>query len=349
MFSLSSCLGRSGGFARTALLFFAGTAAIAAAAQGAGPLYGPRGVSPEAVRQGTLGSCYFHSSIASLAKAAPQTLRGAIGRSSLGGYRVHFASGPDEVVFPDDIVYGRAHSYDRSDGDWVLVLMRGYAQREVRRSLASAIQRSEIIPAYAKPMALAWLDQSGLMLVAYDRAIRTVVGQDGRLDRGSFEQNLTAQLKAVGVPTSQAQMLVGFLDEKGFFTRLSLTVQQNGEVFGAYNALGQGGIPVRVIEAFMGSSHGVMVADHQMTLESLRRLHRGGLAMVAGTFSNAPGGLGSANWWVNAHAYSVLDYNEYSQTVTLRNPWGTRPDPDGVFTISLGTFYQGFEASSLSN
>jgi hypothetical protein len=329
-------------------LVLAGVAATAGA-QGSGSLYGARGVSPEAVRQGTLGSCYFHSSIASLAKAAPGSLRGAIGRSSLGGYKVHFASGPDEVVFPDDIAYGRAHSYDRSDGDWVLVLMRGYAQREVRRSLATAIQRSDIIPAYAKPIALSWLDQSGLMLVAYDRAIRTVVGQDGRMDRGNFEQNLTAQLKALGVPASQAQMLVGFLEEKGFFTRLSLTVQQNGEVFGAYNALGQGGIPVRVIEAFMGSSHAVMVADHQTTMEYLRRLHRGGMAMVAGTFGNAPGGLGNANWWVNAHAYSVLDYNESSQTVTLRNPWGTRPEPDGVFMLPLSTFFAGFESASFSD
>ncbi|MGD0547395.1 MAG: hypothetical protein ABR991_06145, partial [Terracidiphilus sp.] len=35
------------------------------------PLYGARGVSPQAVLQGTLGSCYFHASIAALAKVAP--------------------------------------------------------------------------------------------------------------------------------------------------------------------------------------------------------------------------------------------------------------------------------------
>ena len=347
----SKCMDRIRGCGQALAVVMLLTAALTttAEAQAAGSLYGVHGVSPEAVRQGSLGSCYFHSSIASLAQAAPGRLRAAISRSSLGGYKVHFASGPDEVVFPDDIEYGRAHSYDRSEGDWVLVLMRGYAQRTVRHGLADAIQRSELIPAYLKPVALDWLDRSGMMLVAYDRAIRAVVRQDGSLEKASFERALMEQLKALGIPAAQAQALVGFLDEAKFFDRLSLTVGQNGEVFGAYKALGQGGIPVRVIEAFMGSSHALLIADRQMTLEYLRRLHRGGMAMVAGSWGNAPAGLAAADWWVNAHAYSVLDYFEYNQTVKLRNPWGKRPDPDGVFTLPLATFLQGFESASFSD
>ena len=220
----SACMGsvrRSGFIRRAAVLLLAvlSTAGLAAQTTDAHSLYGPDGVSPQAVRQGTLGSCYFHSSIAALAKAAPETLRGAIGRNALGGYRVHFASGPDEVVFPDDIAYGRTHSFDRSDGDWVLVLMRGYAQRAVRQSLSTAIQRSDGIPAYAKPVALEWLDHSGLLLVAYDRAIRSVVSQDGMLDPTTFKQALTSQLSARGIPAAEAAMLAGFLDDKGFFLR----------------------------------------------------------------------------------------------------------------------------------
>jgi len=225
---------RSGFIRRAAVLLLAvlGIEGLAAAQlAGAHSLYGPDGVSPQAVRQGTLGSCYFHSSIAALAKAAPETLRGAISRNALGGYRVHFASGPDEVVFPDDIAYGRAHSFDRSDGDWVLVLMRGYAQRAVRQSLSTAIQKSDVIPAYAKPVALEWLDHSGLLLVAYDRAIRAVVSQDGMLDPTSFKQALIFQLSARGIPAAEAAMLTGFLEDKGFFVRLSNTVRQDGEVF----------------------------------------------------------------------------------------------------------------------
>jgi len=29
--------------------------------------------------------------------------------------------------------------------------------------------------------------------------------------------------------------------------------------------------------------------------------------------------------------------------VTLRNPWGNHPDPDGTFTISLAAFADSFE------
>ena len=350
-----ACMGsvRWSGFIRRAavlLLAVLSTAGLAAAqAADAHSLYGPDGVSPQAVRQGTLGSCYFHSSIAALAKAAPETLRGAISRNALGGYRVHFASGLDEVVFPDDIAYGRTHSFDRSDGDWVLVLMRGYAQRAVRQSLTTAIQRSDAIPAYAKPVALEWLNHSGLLLVAYDRAIRSVVSQDGMLDPATFKQALTSQLSARGIPSSEAAMLAGFLDDKGFFLRLSNTVRQDGEVFGAYKALGQGGLPVRVIEAFMGSAHALLVADHESAMKYLRLLHQGNMAMVAGSWDVAPAGLADMNWWVGGHAYSVLDFDEAAQTVSMRNPWGAHPDPDGFFTIPLATFLEAFDSCSFSD
>jgi len=317
--------------------------------QAASALYGPDGITPGAVRQGALGSCYFHAAIAALAKAAPATLRAAIRRNNQGGYRVHFASGPDEVVLPDDLEYGRAHNLDRSEGDWVLVLMRAYAQRKVRQSLEAAIQRSTLIPASLKPVALDWLARSGVLLVAYDRAIRSVVTQNGIMDEAALKQTLAAELSAQGVSTAEAQALVGFLEEAGFIRQLSNTVRENGEVFGAYKALGQAGIPPRVMEAFMGSAHSLRVADHAMTMETLRRLHRGGLAMVAGTWSVAPPGLANANWWVDAHAFSVLDYNEARQTVIVRNPWGAHPEPDGFFTLPLATFLAAFETASFSD
>jgi hypothetical protein len=324
------------------------TLAGTAMAQDAGPLYGARGVAPEAVRQGILGSCYFHSSISALAKAAPETLRGAISPNPIGGYNVHFNTGPDETVFPEDVEYGRTHSFDRSDGDWVLVLMRGYAQRAVRQGLSKAIQESTIIPIYAKPLALEWLDRSGLLLVAYDRAIRLVVDQDGMMNQATYKQALTSQLNARGIPDPEATVLVGFLDERGFFASLSNTVQQNGEVFGAYKSIGQGGMPTRVIEAFMGSAHTLMTTDHEKTTDYLHRLHRYNSAMVAGTPSEAPAGLADADWWVSNHAYSVLDYDETNQTVSMRNPWGSHPDPDGSFTLPLSTFLEGFEFASYS-
>jgi len=137
-------------------------------------LYGAHGISPQAVRQGQLGSCYFHATIAALAKIAPGTLRSAISQNPNGGYKVHFYSGADEAVYASDVEYGRTHGYDRSEGTWVAVLMRAYAQRVLRQSLVVAIQKSDVIPVFIHPMAISWLDGSDTLLVAYDRAIRSV-------------------------------------------------------------------------------------------------------------------------------------------------------------------------------
>jgi hypothetical protein len=235
----------------------------------------------------------------------------------------------------------------------VLVLMRGYAQRVLRLSLVQAIQQSSLIPIFVKPIALSWLDQSGMLLVAYDRAVRSVVNQDGEVGKAALKAKLGDQLKAIGVPQEQAQELAGFLDEKGFFDALALTVRQNGEVFGAYKRLGQGQIPVRVIEAFMGSAQAGLVnaKDTGPLMEQLRRLHAGGVAVVAGTKISIADPLfvtQNKSWYVPGHAYSVLDYDEDGGTVTLRNPWGALPGPDGVFTIPFAVFQQGYEAYSYS-
>lgn len=325
------------------------SAAAAGVAQSAHPLYGPQGVSPGAVKQGVLGSCYFHASIAALAMAAPDTLRGSIRKNFPVGYKVHFASGPDEAVYPDDIKYGRAHGFDESDGDWVLALMRAYAQREVRQSLVDSIQRSTAIPAFAKPLALKWLNETDLMLVAYDRAIRSVVRQNGSMDKGSLKLNLAGELRRIGIPASESEMLVGFLDEEGFFAAIAKTVQQNGEVFGAYKSLGQGGIPERVIEAFLGSAGAAEVSNQQAVLNELRGVRGGGVALVASTVDASPDAkVAIANWWVPSHAYTVMAYNESSGMVTLRNPWGTQPGPDGIFSLPFEVFEESFDYISYS-
>jgi hypothetical protein len=312
-------------------------------------LWGTRGISPLSVRQGLLGSCYFHATIAALAKATPGTLRNAIRRTPNGSYKVHFFSGPDEAVYQSDVDYGRAHGYDRSDGAWVAVLMRAYAQRALRKSLVDAIQKSDLIPVFIRPMAISWLDGSDELLVAYDRAIRTVVHQDGSMDQYALKQNLATELHAKGVPSSEAQALVGFLDEKGFFATLAHTVQENGEVFGAYKSLGQGGIPQRVMEAFLGQGNTGSTNDYQKTIDQLQRFRSGGVAMVSGTKPAPPNQqIASESWWVASHCYTLLGYNDAAQTVTLRNPWGERPSPGGVFTLPLSVYLNGFESYMFS-
>jgi hypothetical protein len=330
------------------LLTFSTLALVAstACAQSALPMFGPSGVSPLAVRQGILGSCYFHASLAAVAKAAPLALRNAIRGNAQTGYRVHFVSGPDELVYSQDLEYAQAHNYDRSEGLWVAILMRGYAQRKLRQSMILAVQRSTVIPIFVKPVALSALDESGPLLVAYDRAIRSVVAQDGKLDgqldKAALQAKLADELNALGVTATQAQVIGGLLEHAGFYEALNTTVHENGEVFGAYRSLGQGGIPRGVLEAFLGTAHAATVLGDPAALATqLHNLHAGGTAMVAGSRPVVSDPVFQANkpdWFIPDHAYTVLDYDDASHIITLRNPWGTHPGPNGVFRLTLAVF-----------
>jgi hypothetical protein len=315
-------------------------------AQETAGLYGKLGVTASAVRQGTLGSCYFHATIAALARANPQALQNAISSVPDASYRVRFVDGPEESVYPVDIEFGRQHSFDHSDGDWVLVLMRGYAQRALRQSLVESVQKSTFVPFFARPILLSMLNQSGYLLVAYDRAIRAVVNQEGELDKTALKQKLAAQLSLLGIPSVQADMLGGFLDEKGFFDQLGQTVKQNGEVFGAYRSMSQGGIPMNVLEAFTGNSKAGLIADSRALPEQLHDLHSGRVAMVVGSFANPSNSTfprEHEDWFVPGHCYTAIDYEEATQSIVLRNPWGKHPDPDGTFTLPLPVFIEGFQ------
>jgi hypothetical protein len=314
-------------------------------------MYGPRGVSPMAVRQGILGSCYFHASLAAVAEAAPSVLRNAIRGDAQAGYRVHFFSGPEELVYVQDVEYARAHNYDRSEGQWVTILMRGYAQRKLRQSMVLSIQLSTVIPLFVKPVALSALDQSGPLLVAYDRAIRSVVAQDGKLDgqlikldKAALQAQLAQELNILGVTATQAQVIGGLLDHAGFYEALSSTVSENGELFGAYRSLGQGGISRGVIEAFLGTAHAATVLGDPVALAAqLHNLHAGGTAMVAGSrpiVSDPVFQAHKPDWYIPGHAYTLLDYDAANRIITLRNPWGSRPSPDGVFRLPLSVFQQ---------
>jgi hypothetical protein len=58
--------------------------------------------------------------------------------------------------------------------------------------------------------------------------------------------------------------------------------------------------------------------------------------------TSAPLPANAKDWYVPGHAYTVLDVNASTRQVTLRNPWGRQPDPDGVFSIPIETFLETF-------
>jgi len=309
-------------------------------------LYGPKGVAPEAVRQGTLGSCYFHAVIAALAERRADTIRNMIQSNSDGSYTVTFGDGKKETAYPVDLRYTRESGYDLSDGLWVAVLFRAYAQRVLRQSLLQAIDGSDIFPLLKQP-AEQLVGSSDQLVLAYDRAIRAQVDQQGNINRAELEAGLKKEMSPVTVPDSVKDALMGLLETGGFFDKVVAMIQQNGELFGAYRAVGQGGIADRAMETLAGSTRFQENKSVSQAGAALSEAVSKGLPIVACTGGSriyqdlAKGQTlpsDTANWYVNAHCYTVLSYDSAAGAVNIRNPWAHHPDPDGIFNLPLSDF-----------
>ncbi|HEV2232861.1 MAG TPA: C2 family cysteine protease [Terriglobia bacterium] len=314
-------------------------------------LYGPDGISPESVRQGGLGSCYFHSTIAALAQSNPQLLKDMITENDNGTYTVLFQDGKKETVYPEDLRFARLSLFDRSDGQWVGVLFRAYAQRVLRASLLKGIDLTDMFP-LLKPYAKAFVETTDPLLLAYDRSIRAVVDQSGDMDKGKFMALLNEEIKGIPIPDTYKDLLVKSMESAGVFDAVADEVKKNGELFGAYRSVGHGGIPGRVMETFLGhEALGAKIQSLNQVAELLRQVSPKKQPVIAGTTDNPlqelqaqkllPDDAGA--WYSEKHAYTILSYDLQAQTVTLRNPWGEHPKPDGIFTIPLSTFADSFE------
>jgi hypothetical protein len=315
-------------------LTLAGGAALRAQAPA---LYGAAGITPTAVRQGGFGSCYFHASLAALANADPELVRGLITQTGSEEYAVRFSQGKAENVEARDVEFARQNHYDISDGLWVAVLLRGYAQRQLRAALSAAIGQSGL-PG-ASLLATAALESNDLVLASYDRAIRNAIDQSGKIEKGLLRSQLDKALASLSVGGGLRAQALGFLDQQGFLAALEQRIAEDSELFGAYKNVGQGGDPSKVLASFAGSAVRVAPGDRPKLLEILRLAHEKRAAAVMGTKPDGP--AEAPSWWVPAHAYTVLDFDETAATVTLRNPWGRTPDPDGVFTVTLSGIASG--------
>lgn len=87
-------------------------------------------ISPEAIKQGTLGNCYFEAVLASMAKSRPGAVVDMIKDNRDGTYTVTFPGAPDRpitVKAPTEAelgVYNRASKY----GTWANVLEKAYGE-----------------------------------------------------------------------------------------------------------------------------------------------------------------------------------------------------------------------------
>jgi len=319
------------------------------AVKAADSLYGPLGIAPEAVRQGKLGSCYFHAVIAALAQHRADTIRKMIHADADGSFTVTFGDGKKETAYPEDLRYTHDSGYDLSDGQWVAVLFRAYAQRVLRASLLQALDSSDLFSLLKRP-AEQLVAANDALVLAYDRAIRAKVDQDGNIDRAQLEAGLKKEMAPItAVPDSMKDALMGLLEQGGFFDKIVTMIQQNGELFGAYRAVGQGGIADRVMKTLAGSTRFQENQSEPQTDAALATAVRNRLPIVACTGGSrfyeevAKGQAlppGTDLWYVNSHCYTVLNYG--APTIRLRNPWAKHPEPDGIFNLPLSTFFPAF-------
>jgi hypothetical protein len=314
------------------------------------PLYGSMGIRPEGVRQGALGSCYFHSVVAALAQASPDAVSRMIHANSDGTYTVQFADGEKEIAYPEDIQYSRQSGYDLSSGLWVAVLFRAYAQRVLREALVEAVDKSELFPV-VKHYAEDFIQSNDAIVLAYDRAIRAAVDQQGNIDRAKLEAQVKRELQPIDVSNDIKDSMVKLIESGGFFDSIAAMIRDNGEIFGAYRAVGNGGIADRAMQALSGSAIEVPNQSEEEAADALTNAmpaRRPTVACTAGSqfyqqlAANQPLPAGVRSWYVNAHCFTVLGYDPAAQTVTLRNPWGQPPQPDGIFRISLADFVPAF-------
>ena len=307
-------------------------------------------MKPQAVRQGKLGSCYFHAVIAALAESQPGGLQRMIQANGDGTYTVRFADAVKENAYPEDVQYTRESGYDLSEGLWVAVLFRAYAQRVLRQSLISGIERSELFP-FVKSYLKDFVATNDPLLLAYDRAIRSQVDQNGNIDRSKLELQLREEMKPLSVPEEMKGSVIKLLESGGFFDSIAELIKQNGEIFGAYRAVGQGGIAERVMETMTGTVLFVQNGSEDQARSALDQAFKerrpvvacsGGSLFYRQLAEGRPLPADTKSWYVNAHCYTALAYDGNGQTVTLRNPWARFPEPDGVFTLPLSTFVLAF-------
>jgi hypothetical protein len=311
-------------------------------------LYPESGIAASNVKQGQICSCYFFATVGAIAQGKPTAVSSAIQDLGGGAYKVTFLNGKSENVSEDDAMYARRNGFDRSNSFWVALFLRAYAQSTLRDTLLAAINANQQLSPFVKATAKLYMVNNDLILLAYDRAIREQVSQNGKFDAAKFQATLTAQMTLIGLPKPTQAQVIGYLNDKDFFNILSKAIESNGELFGAYRAVGGGGIPRSVFAAFLGESDAIYVDDaHADAVRSmLVNLHGGGVGAVASTRASIPEDMLSRissdpehpNWWVAGHAYTLLDFDPDTNVVSLRNPWGMQPAPDGNFSIPFGDF-----------
>ena len=298
------------------------------------------------VRQGSIGTCYFHAVISGMANVNPSKIKGMIKEGgSIPGvsdtvYEVSLAGGAEEFPLKADVVESREGGYDKSTGGlWVAVLMRSFALSVLRAKLVDWFQRKAPLPPFAGPLVVQLLSEDKVVIQAYDAAVRTAIDPSGNVDRATFAGNLKKRLQKLNLPPGVGDILVQLASSVGLLAAVEEVAKENGEVFGANRAIGNGGIPSRAAGTLFGM---------RCSMVQMRSTNAGSVfAKMKGTLSDgglvvaATGGACSgsrSSWFVTNHAFAILGVS--GNAASVRNPWESTPTP---FSVPSAEFMSCFE------
>ncbi len=95
------------------------------------------GIKASAVRQGSVGNCYFMAGLASLAEASPQTIKNMITSNSDGTFTVRFPAIPDEPFVVSRPTEAESMLYSRSSqsGIWPQLIEKAYGAYRIKHGL----------------------------------------------------------------------------------------------------------------------------------------------------------------------------------------------------------------------
>jgi hypothetical protein len=89
-----------------------------------------KSITPEAIKQGSIGDCYFEASLASVAAARPYLIKNAISDNQDGTFTVTFAGhkrNPVTVKAPTEAEQG-LYNHGSSEGLWASVMEKAYGE-----------------------------------------------------------------------------------------------------------------------------------------------------------------------------------------------------------------------------
>jgi hypothetical protein len=303
-------------------------------------LYENKGISPWSVKQGNLGSCYFHATIASIAHRSPKYVEKLITvKDEDKVWSVKFADGKAENVYLEDVVYTRSKDYDKSDGLWVSILFRAYSQKILRKTLYSSLLKYSSNEYYTTAINQ-FLINSDAAINSFDRVVRNSIVQNKTFDRAKYNMYIETSLSAYNMPTDVKLIVLNFANHPTAIKSIEGMVQQYTGVFGASRLAGNGGMSSNVFDVFVGNSSFSSTSDRETALFLLNSIKSFSNTGTASTGNVPVEDLEVKKWYVERHAYTILDFD--GENVTLRNPWGIHPDPDGSFTIDLDLFLKYF-------